>query len=330
MAIRRSATAGLSLCLLALIGFGLFWWAWAGVNGQGPSTQETRVLIPRGVGLETIAQQLEEAGVVSHRLFFIAGAVVTGRQRPVKAGEYLFPAGISVRALLEQMRDGRVVVRRLTIPEGLTVAQVFELVSAAEGLTGSLPAPAPEGSLLPETYNYSWGDGRAELITRMMKAMEEALADAWAKRTPGLPLNAPKDLATLASIVEKETGQAPERPRVAAVFVNRLRKGMRLQSDPTVIYGITNGKAPLERALTRADLERPTAYNSYTNFGLPPGPIANPGRASLMAAAQPGNFEDLYFVADGSGGHAFAQTLDEHNRNVARWRRLQQDRAKTP
>lgn len=330
MAIRRSATAGLALCLLAVIGFGAFWWAWAGLNGPGPSTQDTRVLISRGVGLESIGLQLEEAGVIPHRLFFIAGAVLTGRQRPVKAGEYLFPATVSVRAALEQMRDGRVIVRRLTVPEGLTVAQVFELVSAAEGLSGPLPAPVPEGSLLPETYNYSWGDGRAELIARMMRAMEEAVAEAWARRAPGLPIAAPKDLATLASIIEKETGQAVERPRVAAVFVNRLRKGMRLQSDPTVIYGITNGKTPFDRALTRADLERPTAYNSYTNHGLPPGPIANPGRASLLAASQPGNYQDLYFVADGSGGHAFAQSLEEHNRNVARWRRLQQDRAKTP
>jgi UPF0755 protein len=330
LAIRRSAAAGLSLCLIALIGLGFFWWAWAGVNGVGPSTQETRVLIPRGAGLETIGQRLEESGVISHRLFFIAGAVLTGRQRPVKFGEYLFPPGVSVRSLLEQMRDGRVVVRKLTVPEGLTVAQVFELVSKAEGLSGALPSPVAEGSLLPETYNYSWGDGRAELIARMSKAMEDALADAWSNRTPGLPLNAPKDLATLASIIERETGQAVERPRVAAVFVNRLRKGMRLQSDPTVIYGITNGAAPFERALTRADLERPTAYNSYTNFGLPPGPIANPGRASLQAASQPGNFEDLYFVADGSGGHAFAQNLEQHNRNVARWRRLQQERGRTP
>ena len=330
MAIRRSATAGLSLCLIALVGFGLFWWVWSGLNGPSSSVEETRVLIPRGAGLETIAQQLEDAGVVPHRLFFIAGAVLTGRQRPVRAGEYLFPPAISVRALLEQMRDGRVVVRRLTAPEGLTVAQVFDLVAAADGLTGAMPAPPQEGALLPETYNYSWGDSRSEMIGRMIKAMDEAIADAWGRRGPGLPLASAREMAVLASIIEKETGVAAERSRVASVFVNRLRRGMRLQSDPTVIYGITNGKSTLDRALTRADLDRPTAYNTYTNLGLPPGPIANPGRASLLAASQPGPYEDLYFVADGSGGHAFAQTLEEHNRNVVRWRRLQQDRSKAP
>ncbi len=330
MALRQSATAGLSLCLIALIGFGVFWWAWSGLNGPGPSAEETRVLIPRGAGLEVIGERLEEAGVIPHRLFFIAGAVLTGRQRPVRAGEYLFAAGLSVRGVLEQMREGRVIVRRLTAPEGLTVAQVFELVASAEGLTGALPAPTPEGALLPETYNYSWGDGRAEIIARMIKAMDEVVAEAWAKRSPNLPLTTPKELAALASVVEKETALAGERSRVAAVFVNRLRRGMRLQSDPTVIYGLTGGKGPLDRALTRADLDRPTPYNSYQNLGLPPGPIANPGRASLMAAAQPGPYEDLYFVADGSGGHAFAQTLEEHNRNVARWRRIQRDRGVAP
>ena len=330
MALRRSATAGLSISLFALIGFGLFWWGWTGINGPGPAFEDTRVVIPRGAGLEVIGSQLEDAGVVPHRLFFVAGAVLTGRQRPVRAGEYLFPAGASVRAVLDQMREGRVIIRRITIPEGLSVAQAFELVASAEGLTGPLPSLTAEGGLLPETYNFSWGDSRAEVIARMIRAMEEAVADAWSKRAPNLPLTTPRDLVTLASIIEKETAVAAERARVSAVFVNRLRKGMRMQSDPTVIYGITGGKAPLERALTRADLDRPTPYNSYTNSGLPPGPIANPGRASLLAAAQPGNFDDLYFVADGAGGHAFAQTLEEHNRNVARWRRLQRDRAATP
>jgi UPF0755 protein len=224
--------------------------------------------------------------------------------------------------VLSLLREGRTVVRHLTIPEGLTTVEILALLDDAPGLSGDRSPPA-EGTLLPETYNYSWGDSRAGMMARMQKAMAETLAKLWASRAAGLPLATPEAAVTLASLVEKETALAAERPRVAGVFVNRLRLGMRLQSDPTVVYALTAGKGPLGRELTRADLEVPSPYNTYRIDGLPPGPIANPGRAAIAAALQPLASRELYFVADGSGGHAFASTLEEHNRNVTRWRKLQ-------
>ncbi len=197
------------------------------------------------------------------------------------------------------------------------------MVAAAEGLSGETGPVPPEGSLLPETYHYSWNDDRAALVERMQTGMEVVLAELWPERAEGLPINTPEEAVILASIVEKETGVAEERPLVASVFVNRLKRGMRLQSDPTVVYGLTNGQRPLGRTLTFRDLDRPSPYNTYTNGGLPPGPIANPGRAALEAVLHPAESRYLYFVADGTGGHAFAKTLVEHNRNVAKWRKIQ-------
>jgi UPF0755 protein len=233
--------------------------------------------------------------------------------------------------VLDKLVAGDVVLRQVTIPEGLTTAQVLDLLAGVDGLEGTISMPPSEGSLLPETYDYTLGDTREMLIERMRKGMDSLIAELWPKRAAELPLKSPEEAVILASIVEKETGIPAERPRVAAVFVNRLKRGMPLQSDPTVIYGLTRGKVAsvangegiLGRKLIRADLDLDNPYNTYRILGLPPGPIANPGRASLEAVLNPPATTELYFVADGTGGHAFASTLEEHNRNVARWRKLQ-------
>jgi UPF0755 protein len=292
---------------------------------------ETTVLVPQGAGVAQIGRQLAEAGAVEDPRLFTLGVRLLGGGRPLRAGEYRIPAGASAREIMEMMAAGRTVVRRLTVPEGLTTAEIMRLVAEADGLQGDLPPEAEwpaEGTLLPETYFYSWGDDRRALIDRMARAMEETLAELWPKRAPDLPLETPHEAVTLASIVEKETGLPEtglpeERPRVARVFVNRLNRGMPLQSDPTVIYSLTAGRHAMGRALTRSDLAIDHPYNTYTVRGLPPGPIANPGRASIEAVLNPIESDELYFVADGNGGHLFARTLKEHNRNVARWRALQ-------
>ena len=299
-------------------------WGWQAFTGPGPLTEPARVIIPRGAGLEQIARRLASAGVVAEPSILVIGAKLTGKARGLKAGEYLFPASIAARDALGIIERGETVVRRLTVAEGLTSAQVVALLEEAEGLEEAVGDPPPEGSLLPETYHYSWGDDRPDLVRRMRHAMDVAVQRLWAERAPDLPLETPEQAIILASIVERETGVASERGRVAGVFVNRLRRGMRLQSDPTVAYGIAGGGG-LDRALTRADLRAETPYNTYVIPGLPPGPICNPGLASLRAVLQPEKTEYLYFVADGSGGHAFARTLAEHNRNVRAWRQIQRE-----
>lgn len=306
-------------------------WAWQHYTGPGPLQEDRTVVIERGAGVGTIAQQLTQEGVLPDPWTLRAGVRLFGEGMSLKAGEYRFAAHISPQGVLDKLIQGDVVQRQVTVPEGLTSQQVVELLATAEGLEGDLPAPPPEGSLLPETYAFTLRDSREALIARMRASMDAALAELWPKRAPELPLKTPEEAVTLASIVEKETGVAAERPRVAAVFVNRLKRGMPLQSDPTVIYAITGGKAAsvangegiLGRRLTRADLDADHPYNTYRIAGLPPGPIANPGRASIEAVLNPPATKELYFVADGSGGHAFAETLDEHNRNVAKWRKLQ-------
>jgi UPF0755 protein len=317
--------------LVAMVAAGMLAWGWQRVTGRGPLAEDRIVLIERGSGVARIAAELAGSGVVSDPYTFRAAVRLFAGDRPLRAGEYQFPAHLSPRQAVEQMLEGRVVQHRITVPEGLTSSQVIELLRAIDLLEGEVGAVPGEGSLLPETYQIVRGDRRDELVHRMQEAMTAAVAELWPKRRPGLPLASPADAVVLASIVEKETGVATERPRVAAVFLNRLDRGMRLQSDPTVIYGLTGGKAAsvasgegvLGRTLTRADLAQPGPYNTYVIDGLPPGPIANPGRDALQAVLEPLETDELYFVADGTGGHAFSRTLEEHNRNVARWRKIQ-------
>ena len=253
----------------------------------GPLAADMNLVIPRGAGLTAIAHTLSDAGVIRDPLTFRLGVSYHRVARDLKAGEYSFPAAASMRQVMEILRSGETVVRRLTVPEGLTSQEIVALVAAAEGLSGD-PGPVPEeGSLLPETYHYAWADPRDALIERMATAQRELLRELWANRDKDLPLASPEEALVLASIVEKETAIEGERGLVASVFINRLKRGMRLQSDPTVVYGLTLGRAPLGRALTRQDLDTPSAYNTYQIDGLPPGPIANAGRAALQAALNP-------------------------------------------
>ncbi|MBI3199167.1 MAG: endolytic transglycosylase MltG [Rhodospirillales bacterium] len=293
---------------------------------EGPLRATKTVVIPRGAGPVTMAKVLQEEGIISHARLFRIALMVDPSPKPIKAGEYEVPARTSMQALVELLQSGKVVQRRLTVPEGVTTAEVLELVRKTEALTGEITLDVKEGDLLPETYFYSRDDTRDGLLSRMKEEMEKTLDAAWRKRAPGLPLANRREALVLASIIEKETAIPAERARVAAVFINRLRRRMKLESDPTTIYGLTAGKAPLNRELTRADLQSTSPYNTYAVTGLPPGPICNPGRASIVAATNPARDRSLYFVADGQGGHAFATTLLEHNRNVARWREIQRER----
>ena len=308
---------GGALVLVAVLGGLAVWQARRIHEAPGPLAAPVNHLVPRG-GAEMIAASLARAGIIADSRAFAIAAWATRPQGALRAGEFAFPAGASLAEVLAVLREARPVQRRLTIPEGLTAAQIVDLLERAEGLTGAMP-PLAEGAILPETYAYQWGDTRAAVLRRAKAAMDAALAEAWDQRAEGLPLATPREALILASIVEEETGRPEERPRVAAVFLNRLRRNMPLQSDPTVAYAVSAGVG-LDRALSRADLGRDSPFNTYRVRGLPPAPIAAPGRESLRAVTRPAQTEELYFVADGSGGHAFARTLDEHNRNVARWR----------
>jgi UPF0755 protein len=296
------------------------------LTAPGPLETAKNIVIPRGAGPATMAKVLSEEGVISHPRLFRIAVMIDPTPKPIKAGEYEVPARTSMWAVLELLQSGKQVQRRLTVPEGTTTAEVIDLVRKTEALTGDITLDLKEGDLLPETYFYSRDDTRDGLLSRMKEAMEKTLDEAWRKRAAGLPLANRREALTLASIIEKETAVPGERAKVAAVFINRLRRRMKLDSDPTTIYGLTLGKVPLNRELTRADLASNSPYNTYVVPGLPPGPICNPGRAAIIAATNPARDRSLYFVADGQGGHAFAQSLQEHNRNVERWRQIQRER----
>ena len=318
------------IIFIAIIGVGVFWYGKTEFEGPGPLDQTTDFMVRDGAGLNQIAAGLERQGIIANQRVFSLGAKSLLGDDTLKAGEYEIKAHASMRDIVLLMQSGKSILHSFTVPEGQTVQQVFDRLRADTMLEGDLPEEMPaEGALLPETYKFSRGTTRAEIVEQMVKAQTRALAAVWERRDPDLPLETPEELVILASIVEKETAKADERPRVAGVFINRLNQGMRLQSDPTIIYGLFGGAGkPSDRPIYKSDVEKPTPYNTYVIDGLPPTPIANPGREAMEAVANPSRTKDLYFVADGTGGHAFAETLDEHNTNVARWRRLEAEQAK--
>ncbi len=291
----------------------------------GPLAADKVVNIPRGLGIRDIADLLQREGVIDQPWVFIGGVLVLKARGDLKHGEYQFIKGASLADVVGTIVENKVVQHTLTVPEGLTSEQIVAKLLENEALSGQIKEIPREGTLLPETYKFTRGMARAQIIQRMQQAHQHLLQEVWEHRMPDLPVRTPEQLVTLASIVEKETGKADERSRVASVFVNRLKNKMRLQSDPTIIYGLIGGKGSLGRPILKNEIEQPTPYNTYVIDGLPPGPIANPGRASLEAAANPARTKDLYFVADGSGGHVFAETYEQHQKNVARLRTIEKN-----
>ena len=290
----------------------------------GPLQQEKIVLIERGSGLNRIAAHLEDEGVIRSRFLLILRARMQEQAGSLHAGEYQFPPGISLTRVLDKLAGGEVYKRQVTIPEGLRSSEIVALLNARDTLSGEITDIPAEGSLLPDSYAYIRGDDRNAILARMQQAMDQAINHIWDSRDESLPLTDKQQLVTLASIIEKETGLAQEREKVSGVFINRLTIGMPLQTDPTVIYAIILRDGVMDRPLLKKDLRGvDSPYNTYLHPGLPPGPIANPGLAALRAAVNPQDHNYIFFVADGTGGHVFAETLAEHNRNVARWRQIQ-------
>ena len=308
------------IVLLVAIGF-----AKREFSAPGPLREEVIVVLRKGAGLKDTSRILAEHGVIENEFLFRLGARYRREDRAIRYGEYLIPAGISMEEVLALLVRGETIEHKLTVAEGLTSYRIVEMLRASLILTGEIAEVPPEGSLAPDTYFIQRNQSRSDLLARMTEAQAAALAQAWEMRAPDLPLTSPEEVLILASIVEKETGVADERGRVASVFLNRLKRGMPLQSDPTVVYGVTGGEGPLGRGLRRSELDRVTPYNTYLIAGLPPTPIAAPGREAIMAVVNPEETDFLYFVADGSGGHVFATTLRQHNRNVAAWRRIEKN-----
>jgi UPF0755 protein len=290
----------------------------------GPLAEDKVVNIPPRSGIRDIADLLVKEGVIDHYLTFIAGSLLAKTHDELRFGEYQFAKQASLHDVLNTLVSNKVVQHQITVAEGLTSEQIVQRLLEADMLAGNIREIPREGSLLPESYRFPRGTPRDQVIQRMQQAQKRIIQEVWDRRAPDLPLRTPEQLVTLASIVEKETGRADERTRVAAVFVNRLKQRMKLQSDPTIIYGLVGGKGTLGRPILRSEIEQPTPYNTYVIEGLPPGPIANPGRAALEAVANPARTKELYFVADGTGGHSFSESLDQHQRNVSRLRALEQ------
>ncbi|WP_313195775.1 endolytic transglycosylase MltG [Shinella zoogloeoides] len=312
-----------------LIGIGIFYYGIKSYEEAGPLTANTNFIVRGGAGTNEIAANLERNNIISDsRVFRVLSRVYLDGET-LKAGEYEIKAGASMREIVELLKSGKSILYSVSVPEGLTVKQVFKRLAEDPVLEGDLPAELPpEGSLMTDTYKFSRGTKRADILHQMLDAQKALIDQIWERRDDNLPITTREEFVTLASIVEKETGRADERSRVASVFLNRLEKGMRLQSDPTIIYGMFGGEGkPADRPIFQSDLEKKTPFNTYIIKGLPPTPIANPGRAALEAVANPSRTADLYFVADGTGGHVFAETLDEHNQNVRRWRKLEAEKA---
>jgi UPF0755 protein len=318
-----------TIVLMSIAAFAAVYFGKVTFEGEGPLKTADTILVRPNTGVSEIAEQLERKGMISDARIFRIGLRAYGNDAKLRAGEYEVKAAASMHDIMDLMVSGKSILHSLTVPEGLTVTQAWRRIEAMEELDGDMPAEMPaEGTMAAETIRFTRGLQRSEVVQRLIEEQRELVESIWARRADDLPIADINEFVTLASIVEKETGRGDERSRVASVFVNRLRQGMRLQSDPTIIYGIFGGEGkPADRPLYRSDIDTPTDYNTYTINGLPPGPIAIPGRAALEAVANPSQTNDLYFVADGTGGHAFAETLEEHNENVARWREIEKQRA---
>ncbi|GLT00836.1 aminodeoxychorismate lyase [Sphingobium jiangsuense] len=315
------------LILLAIVGLGLIG---AGVNfvhgwsAAGPATEDATITVPEGATLKSMAVALKKAGLIRSADAFYARARLFAGSPGVKAGEYMISKGASNREIVQILTEGVGINRFVTVPEGMPSILVYERLMANDQLTGEIPVP-PEGSVLPDTYAYDKGEARAAVLARMQAAMKKALDEAWEKRSPRTIVKSREEAVTLASIIEKETAIPSERTTVAGVYTNRLREGMMLQADPTIIYPITKGK-PLGRRIRKSEIAAVNDYNTYAMTGLPRGPIANPSKESIEAALNPKDTKALYFVADGKGGHIFADTLEEHNENVRKWFEIRRER----
>jgi UPF0755 protein len=314
-----------TLALIAVLAAGWVVWTYRGPGPAAASGATTTVVLERGAGVTQIARTLKTAGVIGSSQAFLIAVKLTGATRDLKAGEYEFKSRASMGRVLADIRGGKVVRHMVSVPEGWTSDMVADALLRQPVLAGPIDAPA-EGAILPDTYQVERGEQRNAVIRRMERAQQKLMSQLWTNRQPGLPLKTPAEAVTLASIVEKETALPSERPRIAAVYINRLRQGLRLESDPTTIYGISKGR-PLGRGLTMSELVTATPYNTYRIEGLPPGPIANPGRAALAAVLDPPKTTELFFVANGQGGHQFASTYEEHQRNVTRWRAIERAQA---
>jgi UPF0755 protein len=320
-----AGNAIITIVLIAMLGAGgIYVYGKQKLEAPGPLHDDRVVNIPARSGMSDIADILQREGVIDNNRWAFIGSVFALKARAdLKPGEYLFQKNASLRDVIGTIVEGKVVQHSVTIPEGLTSAQIVERLSENNIFSGAIREIPREGTLLPETYKFPRGTSREQVIQRMQQAQKRVLAEIWERRNPDVPVKTPEQLVTLASIVEKETGKPDERSRVAAVFVNRLKQKMKLQSDPTIIYGLVGGKGTLGRPIKRSEITQPSPYNTYVVEGLPPGPIANPGRASLEAAANPARTRDLFFVADGTGGHSFTETYEQHQKNVARLRSME-------
>ena len=320
-----AGNAIITVILIGMLGVGgIYLYGKQKIEAPGPLQEDKIVNIPSRAGMTDIADILQREGVIDNNRWAFIGSVFALKARAdLKPGEYSFQKNASLRDVIGTMVEGKVVQHSVTIPEGLTSEQIVDRLSENDIFSGTIREIPREGTLLPETYKFPRGTKREQVIQRLQQAQKRVLAEIWERRNPDVPVKTPEQLVTLASIVEKETGKPDERSRVAAVFVNRLKQRMKLQSDPTIIYGLVGGKGTLGRPIKRSEIMQPSPFNTYVVEGLPPGPIANPGRASLEAAANPARTRDLFFVADGTGGHSFTETYEQHQKNVARLRSLE-------